>query len=392
MNDAVQRSDATSSGKRRFLLSGLFLFVLLALAATAFWYWTMGRWYEETDNAYVQGNQVQIVPRVSGTVTSIAVDDGMQVERGQLLVQLDPSDSQVARAQAEADLAQTVRQVRGLYRNADSAKAELNAREAALRRANADYQRRKYLAESGAISSEELAHAGEALASAQAAVISAREALSRSLALVDDTAVATHPQVLAAAARFRQAFLQEQRCAIVAPVAGFVARRSVQIGQMVQPGQVLMAVIAPQQMWVEANFKETQLREMRLGQPVYLYADLYGSELTYQGEVESLGLGTGAAFSLLPAQNASGNWIKIVQRLPVRIRLNPKQLAEHPLRIGLSMHAKVDLHDQSGAVLAEAEPPAELFATDVYDGQLQQADALIEQIIKANLAATESRG
>jgi len=248
------------------------------------------------------------------------------------------------------------------------------------------------LAESGAISSEELAHAGEALASAEAAVISAREALSGSQALVDDTAVATHPQVLAAAARFRQAFLQEQRSAIVAPVAGFVARRSVQIGQMVQPGQVLMAVIPPQQMWVEANFKETQLREMRLGQPVHLYADLYGSEVTYQGEVESLGLGTGAAFSLLPAQNASGNWIKIVQRLPVRIRLNPEQLAEHPLRIGLSMHAKVDLHDQSGAVLANPQPQSELFATDVYDGQLQQADALIAQIIKANLASTQSRG
>jgi len=388
MADITVGSDAAPSAKRRFLLSGLFLLVLLGLAATAFWYWTDLRWYEETDNAYVQGNQVQIVPRVSGTVTSIAVDDGMQVERGQLLVQLDPADAQVARAQAKADLAQTVRQVRGLYRSADSAKAELNAREAALRRARADWQRRKALAEGGAISSEELAHANEALASAQAAVTSAREGLSQSLALVDDTAVATHPQVLAAAARFRQAFLQEQRSAIVSPVAGFVARRSVQIGQLVQPGQVLMAVIPPQQMWVEANFKETQLRQMRLGQPVHLYADLYGSEVTYQGQVDSLGLGTGAAFSLLPAQNASGNWIKIVQRLPVRIRLNPEQLAEHPLRIGLSMHVKVDLHDQSGKILAEHKAPAELFATDVYDGQLQQADALITQIIKDNLSST----
>jgi len=388
MGDIAVGSDAVPSGKRRFLLSGLFLLVLLGLAATAFWYWTVGRWYEETDNAYVQGNQVQIVPRVSGTVTSIAVDDGMQVERGQLLVQLDPADAQVARAQAEADLAQTVRQVRGLYRSADSAKAELDAREAALRRARADWQRRKALSEGGAISSEELAHANEALASAEAAVTSAREGLSQSLALVDDTAVATHPQVLAAAARFRQAFLQEQRSAIVSPVAGFVARRSVQIGQMVQPGQVLMAVIPPQQMWVEANFKETQLRQMRLGQPVHLYADLYGSEVTYQGQVNSLGLGTGAAFSLLPAQNASGNWIKIVQRLPVRIRLNPEQLTRHPLRIGLSMHAKVDLHDQSGEVLAEQQAPGELFATDVYDGQLQQADAQIAQIIKDNLSST----
>jgi len=192
-----------------------------------------------------------------------------------------------------------------------------------------------------------------------------------------------------AAARVRQAFLQEQRSAIVAPLGGFIARRSVQIGQLVQPGQVLMAVIPPQQMWVEANFKETQLKQMRLGQAVELYADLYGSEVRYQGEVESLGLGTGAAFSLLPAQNASGNWIKIVQRLPVRIRLKPEQLAKHPLRIGLSMHAKVDLHDQSGAVLARPQPAAQLFATDVYDDPLQRADARIKQLIQDNLASTQ---
>jgi len=388
MSDVSAQTEVASTGKRRALLSILFLLVLSGLAATAFWYWTIGRWYEETDNAYVQGNQVQIVPRVSGTVTSIAVDDGMQVEPGQLLVQLDPADTQVARAQAQADLAQTVRQVRGLYRSVQSAKADLDAREAALQRTRADYQRRKQLADGGAISDEELSHARAALTSAEADVAAARQALSRNLALVDDTAVATHPQVLAAAARFRQAFLQEQRNAIVSPVAGFVARRSVQIGQMVQPGQVLMAVIPPEQMWIEANFKETQLRQMRLGQPVYLYADLYGSEVSYQGQVESLGLGTGAAFSLLPAQNASGNWIKIVQRLPVRISVNPEQLARHPLRIGLSMHAKVDLHDQSGEVLSKQQPPGALFATDVYDDTLQQADALIAQIIKDNLSST----
>ena len=373
--------------RRGRLLRGLLAIVVLLLAAFALWYFAFGRWFEETDDAYVQGNQVQITPLVPGTVVSIAADDGMRVERGQLLVQLDPADTEVALQQAEANLARTVRQVRGLYRSVEASQAELNARQVTLKRVREDFARRKDLAASGAISNEELAHASDELAAAEAAVAGSREAVERNRALVDDTVVATQPDVQAAAAQLRQAFLNNARAGIVAPVAGYVARRAVQVGQRVQPGTPLMAVVPTEQMWVEANFKETQLRHMRLGQEVELSSDLYGGDVTYKGHLTSLGLGTGSAFSLLPAQNASGNWIKIVQRVPVRIAIDAKQLAENPLRIGLSMDAEVNLHEQKGSVLPVEPAKGTVYTTDVYAQQLRDADAEIHRIIDANLPA-----
>lgn len=378
--------------RRGRLLRGLLAIVVLLLAAFALWYFAFGRWFEETDDAYVQGNQVQITPLVPGTVVSIAADDGMRVERGQLLVQLDPADTEVALQQAEANLARTVRQVRGLYRSVEASQAELNARQVTLKRVREDFARRKDLAASGAISNEELAHASDELAAAEAAVAGSREAVERNRALVDDTVVATQPDVQAAAAQLRQAFLNNARAGIVAPVAGYVARRAVQVGQRVQPGTPLMAVVPTEQMWVEANFKETQLRHMRLGQEVELSSDLYGGDVTYKGHLTSLGLGTGSAFSLLPAQNASGNWIKIVQRVPVRIAIDAKQLAEHPLRIGLSMKAEVSLRDQKGEVLPSKPAEGSVFDTDVYAKQLHDADAMIHQIIQGNLPRQAKAG
>ena len=378
--------------RRGRLLRGLLAIVVLLLAAFALWYFAFGRWFEETDDAYVQGNQVQITPQVAGTVVAIAADDGMRVERGQLLVQLDPADTEVALQQAEANLARTVRQVRGLYRSVEGAQAELNARQVSLKRARDDFARRKDLATTGAISNEELAHARDELAAAEAAVAGSRETFERSRALVDDTVVATQPDVKAAAAQLRQAWLNNARAGIIAPVAGFVARRSVQVGQRVQPGVALMAVVPAEQMWVDANFKETQLRHMRLGQEVELRSDLYGGEVKYKGHIASLGLGTGSAFSLLPAQNASGNWIKIVQRVPVRIAIDTKQLAEHPLRIGLSMKAEVSLRDQKGDVLPAKPAEGNVFDTDVYAKQLHDADAAIGRIIHDNLPQQAKAG
>jgi membrane fusion protein (multidrug efflux system) len=376
---------AAAPGRRRKLLRGLLLIVVLLIAAFALWYFLFGRWAEETDDAYVVGNQVQITPLVGGTVVAIAADDGMKVEQGQLLVQLDPADTDVAMQQAQANLARTVRQVRGLYRSVEGAQAELNARQISVKRAREDFARRKDLAASGAISHEELAHARDELAAAEAAVAGSRETVERSRALVDDTVIATQPDVQAAAAQLRQAYLNHARAGIVAPVTGYVARRSVQVGQRVQPGAVLMAVVPTEQMWVEANFKETQLRHMRLGQQVELRSDLYGGDVRYAGRITSLGMGTGSAFSLLPAQNASGNWIKIVQRVPVRIAIDEKQLAEHPLRIGLSMKAEVNLHDQQGGVLPAQAATGTVYGTQVYGQQLQAADALIHRIIQDNL-------
>ncbi len=378
--------------RRGRLLRGLLAIVVLLLAAFALWYFAFGRWFEETDDAYVQGNQVQITPQLAGTVVAIAADDGMRVEQGQLLVQLDPADTGVALQQAEANLARTVRQVRGMYRSVEGAQAELNARQVSLKRARDDFARRKDLAATGAISNEELAHARDELAAAEAAVAGSRETFERSRALVDDTVVATQPDVQAAAAQLRQAWLNNARAGIVAPVAGYVARRSVQVGQRVQPGNPLMAVVPAEQMWVDANFKETQLRHMRLGQEVELRSDLYGNDVKYKGRIASLGLGTGSAFSLLPAQNASGNWIKIVQRVPVRIAIDAKQLAEHPLRIGLSMTAEVSLRDQKGEVLPSQPAKGAVFDTDVYARQLHDADAAIERIIHDNLPRQAKAG
>ncbi|AVF55731.1 UNVERIFIED_ORG: membrane fusion protein (multidrug efflux system) [Pseudomonas parafulva] len=376
----------TSSRKRKLWLIGLLVLLILGGLGTWAWYSLVGRWYESTDDAYVNGNVVEITPLVTGTVTSIGADDGDLVHAGQVLLQFDPADSQVALQSAQANLARTVRQVRGLYSNVDSLKAQLQTRQAELRKAQQDFNRRKVLAESGAIAGEELSHARDDLSVAQAAVNSARQQLSTSAALVDDTVVASHPEVMAAAADLRQAYLAHARTTLVAPVTGYVAKRSVQLGQRLQPGTATMAVIPLDQVWIDANFKETQLRQMRIGQPVEITADLYGSDVSYSGTVDSLGAGTGSAFALLPAQNATGNWIKIVQRVPVRIHLNPDQLKDHPLRIGLSTVVDVDLHDQSGPALAQQPAQQASYTTDVYDRQLVEADKLIEQLIRDNSA------
>jgi len=376
----------TSSRKRKLWLIGLLVLLILGGLGTWAWYSLVERWYESTDDAYVNGNVVEITPLVTGTVTSIGADDGDLVHAGQVLLQFDPADSQVALQSAQANLARTVRQVRGLYSNVDSLKAQLQTRQAELRKAQQDFNRRKVLAESGAIAGEELSHARDDLSVAQAAVNSARQQLSTSAALVDDTVVASHPEVMAAAADLRQAYLAHARTTLVAPVTGYVAKRSVQLGQRLQPGTATMAVIPLDQVWIDANFKETQLRQMRIGQPVEITADLYGSDVSYSGTVDSLGAGTGSAFALLPAQNATGNWIKIVQRVPVRIHLNPDQLKDHPLRIGLSTVVDVDLHDQSGPALAQQPAQQASYTTDVYDRQLVEADKLIEQLIRDNSA------
>ncbi len=383
---AANRPAPAANGRRRRALILLLLVVAAALAAWLAWYLLHGRWHEETDDAYVQGNVVSIVPQTSGTVTGIEADEGDRVEAGQVLVRLDPNDARVAYDQAVANLAATVRQVRGYFSSAEAAEAELRARRVAVEQARADLRRREGLVESGAISREELAHARDVLAAAEAALGTAEGNLQRSRALVDATTVRGQPQVQAAASQLRQAWLELQRTGIVAPVSGYVARRQVQLGQRVQPGATLMTVVPLEQVWVEANFKETQLADMRIGQPVEVRADLYGGSVKYDGRIASLGMGTGAAFSLLPPQNASGNWIKIVQRVPVRIELDPAQLAEHPLRLGLSMHVDVNVRDRSGPVLAaprKADEPC--YATDVYRRQLEEADALVTRIIEENL-------
>ncbi|WP_065258311.1 HlyD family secretion protein [Pseudomonas bananamidigenes] len=379
--------DTGNPRKRKVML--LVLAVVVALAGAGVWAYHefIGRWNESTDDAYVNGNVVEITPLVTGTVVSIGADDGDLVHEGQVLVNFDPNDAEVGLQSAQAKLARTVRQVRGLYSNVDGMKAQVNAQQAEVQKAQDNYNRRKNLAAGGAISQEELSHARDDLTSAQNALANARQQLKTTSALVDDTVVSSHPDVMAAAAELRQAYLNNARSTLIAPVTGYVAKRTVQLGQRVQPGTALMAVIPLDQLWIDANFKETQLRDMRIGQPVDIESDIYGSDVKFSGTVDSLGAGTGSAFALLPAQNATGNWIKIVQRVPVRIHINAEELAKHPLRVGLSTNVEVNLHDQSGPVLAQQPPQKASFSTSVYDRQLSEADAMITQLIHDNSAA-----
>jgi membrane fusion protein (multidrug efflux system) len=385
INPNAPAAAGTPVNKRKRALLILAAVVVIAAIAWIAWYFLVARWHEDTDDAYVLGNIVSITPQAQGTVVSISADEGMKVVAGQVLVQLDPNDAQVAYQQAEANLANAVRQARGLYSTVEANQADIAARRVAVQKAREDVARRSGLVATGAVAAEELAHARDELASAEAALAGSNENLSRNRALVDATTVQTQPQVAAAAAQLRQAYLNLQRMAIVAPVTGYVAKRPTQLGQRVQPGVTLMTVVPLEQVWVEANFKETQLADMRIGQPVELHSDLYGKKVRFDGHLVSLGLGTGSAFALLPAQNASGNWIKIVQRVPVRISVDTAQLAEHPLRLGLSMHADVKIRDQDGALLANAPPAKPFLTTDAYAKQLADANARIEKIVQANL-------
>ena len=386
-NTSEQPNDTSNSGKRRFMLLVLALIVILGALGVWGWYEFYGRWSESTDDAYVNGNVVEITPLVTGTVVSIGADDGDLVHEGQVLINFDPNDAAVGLQSAQANLARTVRQVRGLYSNVDGMKAQVLAQKANVQKAQDNFNRRKNLAAGGAISQEELSHARDDLTSAQNALANIEQQLKTTNALVDDTVISSHPDVQAAAAQLRQAYLTNARSTLIAPVTGYVAKRTVQLGQRVQPGTALMAVIPLDQLWIDANFKETQLRQMRIGQPVDIEADIYGSDVKFSGSIDSLGAGTGSAFALLPAQNATGNWIKIVQRVPVRIHINAEELAKNPLRVGLSTVVNVNLHDQSGPVLAQQAPQKASFSTNVYDRQLAEADAMITQLIHDNSLA-----
>ena len=402
MNDATQtpadQSIPAGNPKRKKALMTLATVVVLAGLGWAAYEWIVARHYEDTDNAYVQGNVIQITPQISGTVMAIMADDTDFVRAGQPLVKFDPADAKVALEQAEANLGQTVRQVRTLYANNGTLQAQITLREADvvkaqsdIGRANEDLNRRQSLAGNGAVSKEELNHAQtqlavaqSALAAAQAGVVAAREQLSSNQSMTEGTTLEQHPSVQAAAAKVREAYLAWQVALMPAPVDGYVARRSVQLGQRVAAGTPLMSIVPLNQVWVDANFKEVQLRNIRIDQPVTLTADVYGSKVEYKGHVVGLGAGTGAAFALLPAQNATGNWIKVVQRVPVRIALDPQQLTAHPLRVGLSMNATVDVSHKDGKTLADAPSAMAPTQTQVYAALDEGANAEVRRVIAAN--------
>jgi membrane fusion protein (multidrug efflux system) len=376
------------NGKRRIIL--VVIALAFVLAGVAWWllYVFVFSLRETTDDAYVSGNQVTIASQVPGTVVAVLADDTQLVKEGQPLVELDPTDSEVALAKAKSALASAVRQVRQQAEMASQYDSAIASRKTDLAQAEADLKRRKPLLAEKAIAPEEVAHAEEAVRNARNALEQIERQSAAAHALVDGTPLAENPAVMQAKAAFREAWINAERNAIVAPIGGYVAQRAVQVGSRIQPGAPLMTIIPLGDLWVDANFKESQLRHIRIGQPVGIESDLYGGEVEFHGHVIGLAPGTGAAFALLPPQNASGNWIKVVQRVPVRISLDPAELAKHPLRVGLSTSVNVDTHDRSGAVLASAPATKPVAETDVYANDFAKAEAEADAIVQANLGTS----
>ena len=375
--------------KRNFYLI-LMTSIFLIIALLVFLYWLIiARFYENTDNAYVNGNIIPITSQVDGVIIAVRADDTQFVKTGQTLVQLDPIDAYIAYEEAKANLAQTVRTTHQFFLNNTGLQATIFAQETALEKARQDLRRRTNAIGYGAISKEELTHAQDAFKSETATLNQARAALSANKALTDNTDLEHHPSVRAAAEKVRQAYINYKRTTISAPVSGEVSKRTAQVGQRITKGTLLMALVPLEEVWVDANFKEKQLRNMRTGQPVILTADIYGSSVEYHGKIMGFSAGTGSAFSLLPAQNATGNWIKIVQRLPVRIQLDQKELQEHPLRIGLSMEVVVDTHKRNEKFISETTNPS-VYKTSIYDNLDKESNIEIKKIIKEHVGKTSN--
>ena len=364
--------------RKRNLTALTLVFVAIALGF-ALMYFLVWQHQQSTDDAYVGGHVVQITPQIGGTVHSVAVDDTQAVKTNQLLVKLDDSDMQLAYERAQNDLINAIRQNQQQTAVSSQSRAQVTAQKAQLARLQSDLKRRQALAGTDAISAEELSHARAAVTEAQAA-LNAAEAQEKAAqaALGQNIPLRQQPAVLSAVSRLKDAWLNLQRTQIHAPMDGQIAKRNVQVGQKVAPGTPMMAVVPLHNLWVDANFKESQLAKMRVGQAATVYADIYGSKVKYQGKVVGLSAGTGAAFSLLPAQNATGNWIKVVQRVPVRIELDAQQLAEHPLRVGLSMSVEVDTENQSGSQMTAV--PAPNTATQMATVDWQPVEGIINTI------------
>jgi len=374
--------------RRRVLLLIAAVFIIIGVLWGLYWVLILSK-RERTDDAYVNGNKVVISAQVSGTVVAVLTDDTQLVQAGRVLVRLDPVDAEVALARSSSALAQAVRQVRQARSTADQYDSMIATRKIELVRAQEDLAKREPLLAANAIAPEEVRHARESVELAKAALAQASRQARAAHAIVDGTNVEDNPAVLQAKAAFRDAWIAAQRNDVVAPVTGYVAERSVQLGQHIQAGQALMTVIPLNALWVDANFKEVQLRNLRIAQPAEVRSDLYGGSYVFHGHVIGMSAGTGAAFALLPAQNASGNWIKVVQRVPVRIEIDEADLTKAPLRVGLSATVTVDTSNRNGAVLAGKSADRPVGNTEVYTQDLAKANSAADAIVNRNLGAED---
>lgn len=414
---AAEPPDVAASEDQRGLRRGTLLLLIAAGAvlvalASGLWWWQVARWQATTSDAYVGGDLAQVSAQVAGTVKAVYVHTGQQVGQGETLVELDDTDARIALAQAEAQLAKAVRGVRGLsgsviaaqaavaqrHSDAVASGAQLRGAQAALDKADSELARQSGLAVQGFVSPDSLASVRAAVATARSARDAAQGALDAAQAATGQAQaqagsasaqvlggpLESQPDVALAVQAVRQAVLALARTRILAPIAGIAGPRSAQLGQRVAPGSPIVSIAPLQAVWVDANFKETELASLRVGQKVSLTADVYGSSITYRGQLAGIAPATGSALSLLPAQNATGNWIKVVQRVPVRLWLEPGQLTAHPLQIGLSVSVAVDLRDQQGPRLGMLPASAAAQRTAVYDLPEQDAQARVARILAAN--------
>lgn len=387
MSDQQTDTPTSSNNKSQQRKKGLSIFILLLLlisiGSAAYWYFFI-KGFEETEDAYVSGNQVMVSSQVAGNISKINVDNMDPVQAGDVLLELDDTNAKLSFEQAKSNLANAVRQISQLNYTVKQLKSAVRANEITLTQAQGNLNRRVQLVKDGAIDKESFQHAKEAVELAKANLTTSQNQLEANQALLLDGPLSEQPQIQSAVSNLKQAWLNLERTKIRSPIKGYVARRNAQVGQAVSVGGALMAVVNTDQMWLDANFKETQLTHMRIGQPVEIHFDLYGKDKTFNGKVVGIEMGTGSAFSLLPTQNATGNWIKVVQRVPVRIQLDPQQLIENPLRIGLSATVKVNVSDSQGETLRNQAPTTTLYSTNVLQYDESAVNNLIESIIRDN--------
>jgi len=377
------RTTISKSQRKRWMFHLATIFIIVALLWFFYWFF-IARFYVYTDDAYVRGNLIQVMPQIPGHVTAIFADETDLVTKGQPIITLDKADAVLALEKAEYQLAITVRQVSQLYNSVKQLQSDVQLQQDKYEKSQQDYQRRQGLIANKTISVEDLQHAKLAMETAAQALNVAKHQLESTLALVGNTDLYHHPKILVAEGELTYVYLNWLRTTIYAPETGIVAKREVQVGEQVSPGTVLMIIVPLNQVWVDANYKETELRNIRIDQPAEITADIYGSQVKYHGKVVGLNPGTGSAFELLPPQNATGNWIKIVQRLPVRINLDPEQLKEHPLQVGLSLSVYIDTHDRNGSALKPYQSDKIIYQSTNYNAQFKNVYPLIDKILQTN--------
>jgi membrane fusion protein (multidrug efflux system) len=349
------------------------------------WWVFWARFEVSTEDAYVHGNQVRLTPQISGYVSAVYCEETDYVKEGQILVTLDQTDNKIAFEKAKASLGNIVREVTTLFENVYSLAAIVKEKEAELIRAEIDFLDREAVLSSGAISEEDYIHAKTNFLAVQNGLQAAYFNLRKAISLVENTTVETHPKVSSAIEHLKLTYVNLKRCEIKAPASGIVAQRTVQVGESISPSSLLLAIVPLDQMWVDANFKETHMSKIRLGQTIKMTSDFYGRDIEYLGRVIGIAGGTGAIFSPLPPQNATGNWIKIVQRVPVRISIDERLLQKYPLRLGLSMNVCIDIKDTEGLKVPKPiEDKNPLWSTNIFVDQEEGIKEIIQDIFLKN--------